>query len=58
MLERKERENETSDILDLGEKATLDALKNSGLLKIFFCPNMRVQPLLLEQSISMWDPDS
>lgn len=58
MLEWKEHEHELNDQAALGDQATMDALRNYGLLKFFMCPGMRVQPLLLERLVAMWDVDS
>lgn len=48
MLEWKERDHEVNDMMDLGDQGIVDALMDCGLLKIFMCPNMQAQPLLLE----------
>ena len=58
MLEWKEREHEVNDQVALGDRATMVSLRNCGLLKFFMCPCLRVQPLLLQQMVAMWEPDS
>lgn len=58
MLEWKEHEHELNDQDALGDEETMDALCNYGLLKFFMCPGMRMQALLLERLVAMWDADS
>lgn len=58
MLEWKDCEHEENNSMALGNQDKVDALRNSGLLKFFLCPNMRARPLLLEWLVSMWDLDS
>ena len=58
MLEWKEREHEVNDQVALGDRATIVSLQNYGLLKFFMCPGLRVQPLLLQRMVAMWEPDS
>lgn len=36
----------------------MDALHNCGLLKLFMCPRMQAQLMLLERLVAMWDTDS
>ena len=47
-----------NDQAALSERATIVSLRNGGLLKIFMCPGLRAQPLLLQQMVAMWEPDS
>lgn len=42
----------------LNDDATIDALRNCELLKIFMCSGLRAQPLLLQRMVAMWDFDS
>ena len=58
MLEWKEREHEVNNQVALGDRATIVSLRNCGLLKFFLCPDLQVQPLLLQQMVAMWEPDS
>ena len=58
MLEWKEREHEVNDQVALGDWATIMSLRNCGLLKFFMCLRLRVQPLLLQRMVAMWEPDS
>ena len=58
MLEWKEREHEVNDQATLGDRATIMSLRNCGLLKLFMCPRLQAQPLLLQQMVAMWEPDS
>jgi hypothetical protein len=58
MLEWKEHEHELNDQGALNDCATIIALCNYGLLKFFMCPVLRVQPLLLQRMVAMWDADS
>ena len=44
--------------MTLGDRATIISLHNCGLLKFFVCPSLRAQPLLLQQMVAMWEPDS
>lgn len=57
MLEWKEREHDANDQEAL-DRATLVSLQSCGLLKIFMCPVLRAQPLLLQRMVGMWDTDS
>jgi hypothetical protein len=41
MLEWREREHEVNDNAAMDDPPTLDALRNCGLLKFFWCQNMR-----------------
>ena len=58
MLQWKEREHEVNDQAALGDHAIIVSLRNCGLLKFFMCPGLRVQPLLLQRMVAMWEPDS
>ena len=58
MLEWKEHEHEVNDQVVLGDRATIVSLRNCGLLKFFMCPRLRVQPLLLQWMVAMWELDS
>ena len=58
MLAWKERKHEENDQETLNDRATLVSLRNCGLLKFFMCPGLRVQPLLLQRMVGMWDMDS
>ena len=58
MLEWKECEHEVNDQAALGDRATIVSLCNCGLLKLFMCPGLRAQPLLLQLMVAMWEPDS
>lgn len=58
MLEWKEREHELNDQVALNDDATLEALRNCGLLKFFMCLGLRAQALLLQRMVAMWDFDS
>ena len=53
----KEREHETSDVQDVNDPRTIEALRNCGLLKYFRVPGMKAHVRLLEYIINMWDPD-
>lgn len=58
MLEWKEREHEGNDQAMLNDRATMVSLCNCGLLKFFMCLGLRVQLMLLQHMVGMWDPDS
>ena len=58
MLEWKEWEHELNDQVVLNDNATIDSLRNCGLLKFFMCLGLRVQPLLLQRMVAMRDSDS
>ena len=58
MLEWKEREHELNDQEALNERTTIVLLRNCGLLKFFMFPGLRVQPLLLQRMVVVWDVDS
>ena len=58
MLAWKEHEHEANDRVAMGDQATMVSLRNCGLLKFFMCPGLRVQPLLLQRMVAMWEPDS
>lgn len=58
MLEWKEREHEVNDQATLGDRVTIVSLRNCGLLNFFMCLGLRVQPLLLQRMVAMWEPDS
>ena len=47
-----------NDQVALNEHANIVALRNCGLLKFFMCSRLRVQPLLLQRMVAMWDSNS
>ena len=58
MLEWKEQEHEMNDQEALNDHANIVALRNCGPQKIFMCPGLRAQPLLLQRMVAMWDVNS
>ena len=53
----KEREREVLDNQAANDPATIEALRNCGLLKYFRVPSMKAHIQLLEYIIEMWDTD-
>ena len=53
----KEMEHEVLDAQAVNDPATIEALRNCGLLKYFRIPGMKAHVQLLEYIINMWDPD-
>ena len=53
----KEREHEVPDTQTANDPASIEALRNCGLLKYFRIPGMKAHVWLLEYIIDMWDPD-
>jgi hypothetical protein len=53
------REGEHEDIYILVDEdpAAMDALRQCGLWKFFWCPFMRAQPKLLNALVDYWHPD-
>ena len=57
VLEWREREHEDMDQDSFRDAPTMHALRQSGLLKLFFTSPMRANVYLLEHLISYWDHD-
>ena len=53
----KEREHEVLENQAANDPATIEALRNCGLLKYFRVPGMKAHIRLLEYIIGMWDLD-
>ena len=53
----KEREHEVPNNQAANDPATIEALRNSRLLKYFWIPGMKAHVRLLEYIIDMWDAD-
>ena len=58
MIPLNKLDSEVNDQAALGDRAIIVSLRNCGLLKFFMCLGLRVQPLLLQQMVAMWEPDS
>lgn len=52
----REREHEEEDMIALQDLATMTALRNCGLLKLFRISSMRQQISLLQYFLDAWDP--
>jgi hypothetical protein len=55
MIERKEREHEMDDLAALRSPRTRAALRACGLLKFFKLKKKKIEILLLEHIIGLWD---